>query len=129
MLNEDDPRHGATTLRSERPWGSIHMLVRNQPCSVDLTEVRPGQRSSLHSHAIRSELFHFLSDGAWLEVDGVVTRPAKHDEVLIRPGQQHRFWADETSFQMLVVCFGEWLASDQIRHEDDYGREGTDLRL
>jgi hypothetical protein len=28
---------------------------------------------------------------------------------------------------MLVVCFGEWRAGDQVRHEDDYGREGQEL--
>jgi len=30
---------------------------------------------------------------------------------------------------MLVVSFGEWKAEDQIRHEDDYGREGETLKF
>ncbi len=122
-----DPRNGKETIRSQRPWGDIHMVVRNQQCSVDLTHVRPGHRASLHSHEVRYELFHFLDDGAYLELDGQVYNPKAHDEFLIKPGVRHRFWADKTNFRMLVVCFGHWSAEDQYRHEDDYGREGKDL--
>ena len=124
-----DPRGGKETVKSIRPWGDIHMVVRNQRCSVDLTHVKPGERASLHSHEVRTELFHFMDDGAWLEVDGVVSRPNAHDEVMLYPGMKHRFWADERDFRMLVVCFGEWTVEDQERHEDDYGREGQQLEL
>jgi len=48
---------------------------------------------------------------------------------MIEPGQQHRFWAGEVSFRMLVVCFGQWRVEDQDRHEDDYGREGQKLEI
>jgi len=129
MNEQDDPRHGKTTVRSVRPWGDIHMIVRNQTCSVDLTHVKAGQRSSAHSHQIRYELFHFLDEGAYLELDRVVHRPKAHDEFLIRPGVKHRFWTVENPFRMLVICFGEWTAEDQYRFEDDYGREGQPLSL
>ena len=105
------------------------MVVRNQKCSVDLTEVKPGERASLHSHAIRHELFHFLDDGGILEIDGDLFYPKTHEEFLIKPGQKHRFWAEDTIFRMLVVSFDEWKAEDQIRHEDDYGRKGKTLTL
>jgi mannose-1-phosphate guanylyltransferase/mannose-6-phosphate isomerase len=105
------------------------MVVRNQPCSVDLTEMRAGQRASLHSHQERYELFHILDDGACIELDGQVHRPAAHDEILIKPGVTHRFWAEDTPFRMLVVSFGLWRAEDQVRHEDDYGREGENLKI
>ena len=105
------------------------MVVRNQKCSIDLTEVKPGERASLHSHAIRHELFHFLDDGAVLEINGELFHPKTHEEFLIKQGQKHRFWAEESNFRMLVVSFGEWQAEDQIRHEDDYGRKGEPLKL
>ena len=124
-----DPREGQSTIQSTRPWGDIHMVVRNQKCSVDLTEVKPGERASLHSHAIRHELFHFLDDGAILEIDGKLFHPKAHEEFLIKPGQKHRFWAEESSFRMLVISLGEWKAEDQIRNEDDYGRKGETLKL
>jgi mannose-6-phosphate isomerase-like protein (cupin superfamily) len=105
------------------------MVVRNQPCSVDLTHVKPGGRASLHSHRVRSELFHFIDDGAYLEVDGKVYRPKAHEEYMMCPGMRHRFWAEEKPFRILVVSFGEWTVEDQERHEDDYGREGQKLVL
>ena len=127
--SDTDPRHGKQTIKSERPWGDVHMVVRNQRCSVDLTFVRPGERASLHSHQIRYELFHFLDDGAHLELDGQIHHPNTHDEFLIRPGVKHRFWAEDKPFRMLVVSFGQWKAEDQYRHEDDYGRKGKTLTL
>jgi len=127
-MPSNDPRD-KPTVRSARPWGDIHMVVRNQRCSVDLTHVRPGHRASLHSHDVRYELFHFLDGGAYLEIDGTVYRPGEHEEFLIQPGAKHRFWAEDADFRMLVVCFGEWTAEDQVRHEDDYGREGQALEL
>jgi mannose-6-phosphate isomerase-like protein (cupin superfamily) len=117
------------TVKSERPWGNIHMVVRNQACSVDLTHVRPGETSSLHSHTERTELFHFIDNGAVLEVNGQRYRPAAHEEYVMRPGDIHRFWAEDTEFRMLVVSFGEWKAADQTRHEDQYGRAGKDVQL
>jgi mannose-6-phosphate isomerase-like protein (cupin superfamily) len=124
-----DPRNGQETIKSQRPWGDIYMVVRNQECSVDLTSVRPGHRASLHSHEVRYELFHFLDDGANLELDGRFYQPKAHDEFLIEPGVKHRFWAEKKPFRMLVVCFGKWEAEDQYRHEDDYGREGKELKF
>ena len=86
--------------------------------------MRSGERASLHSHKVRAELFHLLDDGAYLEVDGVVSRPTLHEEQIMYPGMKHRFWAEEKEFRMLVVSFGEWTIEDQERHEDDYGRKG-----
>ncbi len=126
-MNDSNPRNGQKTIKSERPWGDIYMVVRNQCCSVDLTHIRPGYRSSLHSHNARYEFFHFMDDGAYLELDGKIYMPTAHDEFLIEPGTKHRFWAIENDFRMLVVCFGEWKAEDQIRHEDDYGRKGQEV--
>ena len=128
-MKKEDPRKGKGIVLSERPWGTIHLIVRNQECSVDLTHIRPGERSSLHSHEIRYELFHFLDDGAYLEINGEVQRPKAHDEFMLEPGMKHRFWAEENDFRMLVVSFGEWKAEDQVRHEDDYGRTGKKLEL
>ena len=99
----EDPRGDKRTVRSVRPWGEIHMVVRNQACSVDLTHVKQGQRASLHSHRVRTELFHFLDDGAYLEVDGRVLRPKAHEEHVIHPGVKHRFWAEENRTPFAIL--------------------------
>lgn len=124
-----DPRGERRTIKSVRPWGDIHIIVRNQPCSVDLTHIKPGGRASLHSHGVRTEFFHFLDEGGFLEIDGQIYQPKAHEEFIIHPGMKHRFWAEEKPFRILVVCFGEWTAEDQVRHEDDYGRAGQKLVL
>jgi mannose-6-phosphate isomerase-like protein (cupin superfamily) len=105
------------------------MVVRNQTCSVDLTHVKPGEHASLHSHQVWTELFHFLDEGAYLEMDGQVSPPGVHDGVILYPGMKHRFWAEEKEFRMLVVSFGHWTPEDQVRHEDDYGRAGLKLEM
>lgn len=128
-MSEEDPRKGTKTQKSQRPWGDVYMVVRNERCSVDITEVRAGERSSLHSHSDRYELFHFLDDGAQLELDGEFYSPKAHEEFMIRPGVKHRFWSQASGFRMLVVCFGRWKAEDQERHEDDYGRKGKKPQL
>lgn len=89
--------HG-TELWYGRPWAEIHLLVSNQECSVDLSYVKPGERSSLHSNQERHELFHFMDDGAYLEVDGGIYRPQAHHEFMLEPGTKHRFWATESDF-------------------------------
>jgi hypothetical protein len=48
---------------------------------------------------------------------------------MLEPGMRHRFWAGESDFRMVVVCFDKWTAKDQVRHEDDYGRAGTALEI
>ena len=126
---EQDPRQGQETVESVRPWGKIHMIARNQRCSVDLTRIRPRGRSSLHSHNVRAELFHFIDEGGHLELDGKVYHPKAGDEFMILPGAKHRFWAEEAPFHLLVVSFGHWSAEDQYRFEDDYGRKGQKLVL
>ena len=128
-MHANDVDNKQPTVASQRPWGDIYMVVRNQPCSVDLTHVRPGHRASLHSHERRTELFHFLDDGAVLEVNGETFRPKAHEEYIMRPGDVHRFWAEENDFRMLVVSFGPWDAEDQTRHEDNYGRAGQKVEL
>jgi mannose-6-phosphate isomerase-like protein (cupin superfamily) len=117
------------TKKSIRPWGDLHIIVRNQPCSVDVTHVKPGERSSLHAHQKRAELFHFLDDGATLEINGQIYRPGAHEEYVLMPGDRHRFWATDRDFRMVVISFGEWDVADQVRHEDDYGRAGEPLQL
>ncbi len=125
----DKMNEESKTIRSVRPWGIVQMLVRNQCCSVDLTTVEPGQRASLHSHQVRSELFHFLDDNCYIEVNEKIHHPHTDDQILIRPGVKHRFWTEQKPGRILVISMGEWKAEDQVRHEDDYGRKDQPLKL
>ncbi len=47
-----DPRGDKGTVESIRPWGDIHMVVRNQRCSVDLTHEQSGAVIGLGQHLV-----------------------------------------------------------------------------
>lgn len=111
--------------REERPWGDFRRLVHNEPCTVKLITVSPGQRLSLQSHNFRSELWVFLDEGGIAEVDGEVVNPAVGDRVFIPCGARHRLAtaADaEGSVRVLEMGFGDFDEQDIIRYEDQYGR-------
>ena len=99
---------------------SPFLLCRTQSCISAILAVLAGGSREIGA-------IHFLDNGAWLEIDNKIYRPAEHEEFLIEPGMKHRFWAQDNDFRMLVVCFGEWTAEDQTRHDDDYGRKGQKL--
>lgn len=56
-----------TAIPSEKPevklvrrlWGSFRQYAHNQPCTVSLMTVQPGQRLSLQSHTGGAGLAHF----------------------------------------------------------------------
>ena len=51
-------RTALTTVRHvERPWGCFRQYAHNQPVTVSLMTVRPGQHLSLQSHSGHVELW------------------------------------------------------------------------
>ena len=46
-----------TVRHVERTWGCFRQNAHNQPVTVSLMTVRPGQRLSLQSHSRRAELW------------------------------------------------------------------------
>lgn len=109
----------------ERPWGDFRRLVHNEPCTVKLLTVAPGQRLSLQSHAHRSELWVFLDDGGIAEVDGEVSRPAVGERVFIPCGARHRLATAEDAagpVRIMEMGFGDFDEDDIVRYEDQYGR-------
>lgn len=111
--------------REERPWGDFRRLVHNEPCTVKLITVAPGQRLSLQSHAHRSELWVFLDEGGIAEVDGEVSSPAVGERVFIPCGARHRLATSEDaagSVRIMEMGFGHFDEDDIVRYEDQYGR-------
>jgi mannose-6-phosphate isomerase len=111
--------------REERPWGEFRRLVHNEPCTVKLITVSPGQRLSLQSHNHRSELWVFLDEGGIAEIDGEVLSPAVGERVFIPCGARHRLAtaADARGpVRIVEMGFGDFDEGDIIRYEDQYGR-------
>ncbi len=52
----------------ERPWGRYRQYARNEPCTVWIVEMNPGQTGSLQSHENFDELWIMLTDGGQVQV-------------------------------------------------------------
>ncbi|MBG0828874.1 phosphomannose isomerase type II C-terminal cupin domain [Planomonospora sp. ID67723] len=109
-------------VRDERPWGGFERYTLNEPTTVKIIEVAPGQRLSLQRHEHRDELWVALDPGAVFEIDGIRTEPAVGDRVLIRAGQTHRLGSSGPATRILEIAFGYFDEDDIERLEDSYGR-------
>ena len=108
--------------RVTRPWGRFEQYAHNEPVTVSLMTVRPGQRLSLQSHTGRAELWIVLDDGGTVQVGDEVLSPRAGDEIWIPAGERHRLSAGATSVRVLEVAFGDWQQDDITRYDDDYAR-------
>lgn len=108
----------------ERPWGHYREYARNEPCTVWLVEMKPGEAGSLQSHRCFDELWLMLDEGAVVQVGDEVLHPRPYDEILIRRGTKHRLSCREADapVRMFEVMLGEVSDDDKVRYEDEYGR-------
>ncbi len=109
-------------IRDERPWGGFERYTLNEPTTVKIIDVAPGQRLSLQRHEHRDELWVALDPGAVFEIDGERITPSVGDRVLIRAGQTHRLSSSGPAIRILEIAFGHFDEDDIERLEDSYGR-------
>jgi mannose-6-phosphate isomerase-like protein (cupin superfamily) len=107
-----------------RPWGNYREFVRNQPCTVWMVEMKPGESGSLQSHERFDELWIMMTDGAVVQVGGETLRPRALEEIWIPRGTKHRLsneYGTET-IRMFEVAYGVVCDEDKVRYKDKYGR-------
>ncbi|WP_307800161.1 phosphomannose isomerase type II C-terminal cupin domain [Actinomadura nitritigenes] len=109
-------------LTERRPWGAFEQFTLNEPSTVKIIYVEPGQRLSLQRHRDRDELWVALDPGAVFEVAGRRTLPEVGERVLIRAGQTHRLGSDGPAVRVMEIAFGNFDEDDIERLEDSYGR-------
>ncbi|MCH8194195.1 MAG: phosphomannose isomerase type II C-terminal cupin domain [Planctomycetes bacterium] len=107
----------------ERPWGRYREYARNEPCTVWIVEMKPGEAGSLQSHRNFDELWIMLTDGAEVQVGDVVSHPQALEEIFIPRGTKHRLMnPGDQLLRMMEVAYGEVQDADKVRYEDRYGR-------
>lgn len=108
----------------ERPWGYFKQFAHNEPVTVSLMCVQPGQRLSLQAHTLRAELWIVLDDGAVIEINGTVHHGKAGDEFWISANSAHRLSNSLSTgeVRVLEVAFGNWQQEDITRYADDYAR-------
>jgi mannose-6-phosphate isomerase-like protein (cupin superfamily) len=111
----------------KRPWGHYREYARNQPCTVWLVEMNPGESGSLQSHEHFDELWTMLDEGAEVQVGDLVFQPDAFEEVFIPRGTKHRFSNAHGTrpIRMFEVAYGPVSDEDKVRYDDKYGRAGA----
>lgn len=109
--------------REERPWGAFTQFACNEPVTVKVITVAPGQRLSLQRHQHRAELWQVL-DGPLDITVGTQTFSAEAGEnIWVPQGEIHRMGnSGDTAGRVLEVGFGLFDECDIERLEDDYSR-------
>ena len=107
----------------ERPWGRYREYARNEPCTVWIVEMKPGQTGSLQSHENFDELWIMLTDGGQVQVADEVRQVQAGDEIFIPRRTKHRLSNNGNELlRMMEVAYGEVQDEDKVRYEDKYGR-------
>jgi mannose-6-phosphate isomerase-like protein (cupin superfamily) len=103
----------------DRPWGRIVTYALNQPSSVKLITVLPGQATVIHSHRLRDELWVVLDAGIEVRVGDRVVEAVPGEEIMVPAEQPHRIENRGTSpGRVLDVAFGYLSDEDVVLFHD-----------
>jgi mannose-6-phosphate isomerase len=106
----------------KRPWGEFIQFTLNEPTTVKLIVVKPGQELSLQYHHKRRELWKIIAGQPIITVGEKVIEARTGDEIDVPQGAKHRIKSQDTEVQILEISFGEFDEDDIVRLEDKYGR-------
>jgi mannose-1-phosphate guanylyltransferase/mannose-6-phosphate isomerase len=114
-----------------RPWGFWEQFAINEPCTVRILSIMPGECLSLQYHRNRDELFSSLDDGLIVQIDDKRTVFNRGDYVIVPRTTVHRLYAPPTHLvRVLEIGFGNYdQAGDIVRLHDKYGRSPDDGSL
>ena len=87
MTNLPDPREAMFV--SERPWGSFQQFTLNEPTTVKVITVNPGQRLSLQTHEHRAEFWQVLDGPIDVTVGDETWSAQPGEQVWIAQGEVH----------------------------------------
>jgi mannose-6-phosphate isomerase len=107
----------------DKPWGSVATYAQNQPSTVRVITVEPGQETSVHFHRMRDETWVVLDPGLVVEIGERSIGTSPGDEFVVPAEQTHRIRCDGPSAgRILEVAYGYTEEEDSQRLADDYGR-------
>ena len=74
----------------DKPWGKVATYALNQPSSVRVITVEPGQETSVHYHRMRDEIWVVLDPGLTIEIGNRVVEAQPGEEFVIPAEETHR---------------------------------------
>ncbi|MGH2739128.1 MAG: phosphomannose isomerase type II C-terminal cupin domain [Actinomycetota bacterium] len=107
----------------DKPWGKVTTYALNQPSSVRIITIDPGQETSEHFHHLRDEMWVVLDDGLRIQVGQQTVEAQPGDEFVVAAEQLHRIAnAGTRRGRVLEIAHGYTSEDDTFRLQDDYGR-------
>ena len=106
----------------ERPWGKFSKFTENEPSTVKILTVDPGEAFSLQHHNHRSKFWVIMSGNGTVEV-GDISEPIKPGRHYLIPiNTKHRITAGSEAVVLLEISLGDFDEKDIVRLDDRYGR-------
>ena len=105
----------------EKPWGNEIVWAETEDYVGKILNIRAGGRLSKQYHEIKEETVYVLEGILYnYEDDGSITKVYPGESFHVKPGQIHRFGANERNVKLVEVSTSH--LEDVVRLEDDYGR-------
>ncbi len=107
----------------DKPWGKVTTYALNQPSSIRLITIEPGQETSEHYHQLRDENWVVLDPGLRIQIGNRQIDAKPGEEYVVAAEEPHRITnTGETRGRVLEVAHGYTSEDDTFRLQDDYGR-------
>jgi mannose-6-phosphate isomerase len=107
----------------DKPWGKVVTFALNQPSSVRMITVEPGQETSEHYHQLRDEMWVVLDPGMEIQIGNRTIAAQPGEEFVVSAEEPHRIRNPSgTHGRVLEVAYGYTTEDDTFRLQDDYGR-------
>jgi mannose-6-phosphate isomerase len=107
----------------DKPWGKVATYALNQPSSVRVITVEPGQETSVHYHRMRDEMWVVLDPGLTIEIGNRTVEAGAGEEFMVPAEETHRIrCVGPTRGRVLEIAYGYTTEDDTQRLEDAYGR-------
>ncbi len=107
----------------DKPWGKVVTYALNQPSSVRVITVEPGQETSVHYHQLRDEMWVVLDPGLTIMIGNRVTEGKPGEEFMVSAETAHRISNQgDVRGRVLEIAYGYTTEDDTRRLQDDYGR-------
>lgn len=108
-------------MRIDKPWGYEIVWAHTDSYVGKLLHINSGHRLSKQYHQVKEETVYVLKGVLYnYEKDGSVVKIMPGNSFHVKPGQIHRFGANESHVEIIEVSTPH--LEDVIRIEDDYNR-------
>jgi mannose-6-phosphate isomerase len=107
----------------DKPWGTVATFALNQPSSVRMITVLPGQTTSVHYHQLRDEMWVVLDPGITLKIGDRDVEASPGEEFVVPAEETHQISnSGPGPGRVLEIAYGYTMEDDSLRLHDDYGR-------